>query len=73
MSPPWLTRGERHHRLTPWLTGWAKRSTTSTPSRRRSARATNVDDESALTADDLNVILDMLEKVHGTAKAAPQL
>ncbi|USU13195.1 hypothetical protein NF701_04990 [Sphingomonadaceae bacterium OTU29THOMA1] len=32
-----------------------------------------VDEESALTADDLNVILEMLEKTHATAKAAPKL
>lgn len=32
-----------------------------------------VDEESALTADDLRVILDTLEKIHAIAKAAPKL
>lgn len=32
-----------------------------------------VHEASALTADDLNVILDMLEKIHAIAKAAPKL
>jgi hypothetical protein len=55
------------------LTGWAKRSTTSMLSRRGSAPMTNVDEEAALTAEDLNVILDTLEKIHAIAKAAPKL
>lgn len=32
-----------------------------------------VDEESALTAEDLNVILDVTEKIHAIAKAAPKL
>jgi hypothetical protein len=31
-----------------------------------------VDEQSALTADDLNVILELLEKLHAIAKAAPK-
>jgi hypothetical protein len=32
-----------------------------------------VDEESALTADDLLVMLEALEKLHATAKVAPKL
>ena len=32
-----------------------------------------VDEESGLTADDLNVTVQVLEKVHAIAKAAPKL
>jgi hypothetical protein len=32
-----------------------------------------VDEEAALTTDDLNVIFDTLEKLHGPAKPAPKL
>jgi hypothetical protein len=32
-----------------------------------------VDEQSALTADDLDVIVELLEKLHAIAKAAPKL